>query len=400
MTACRRTCCALFLLTYCVAAAANDFATDLDAVLRSAVESKAVPGVVAMIATRSGVPYRHATGFDPEAIFSIASMTKPITSVAVMQLVEAGKVKLDVPASTYLPQLAKTRVLEAGALRPPKSPITVRQLLSHTSGFAYEFMNRDLAEYVRQGKSASMMAGGDAFLAAPLVSDPETRWEYGISTDWLGRLVETVSGLSLERYFRENIFEPLGMRDSFFKVPAEKQSRLAVLYRRKADGSLEKQPPLPVPASDFYSGGGGLNSTAADYVRFCRAILSGGELDGRRILKNSSVAMMARNQIGELTVRPFSILWPQFGRDGSTLPGFLDKFGLGFAVNSKKTQNGRGASTMSWAGIFNTFFWIDREKKVCAVLLTHMSPFLDDGPRKLLEDFDRAVYAHLASLRR
>lgn len=394
-----RTCCALLLFAQCVLAAANDFA-QLDAVLRSAVESKAVPGVIAMIATPSGIRYRHAAGYDPEAIFAIASMTKPITSVAVMQLVEAGKVKLDAPASNYLPQLAKTQVLEAGALRPPKSPITVRQLLSHTSGFSYEFMNRDLFDYVRQGKSPSMMAGGDAFLAAPLVSDPGVLWEYGISTDWLGRLVETMSGLSLERYFRQHIFEPLGMRDSFFKVPAEKQSRLAGLYRRKDDGSLEKQPAIPVPASEFNSGGGGLYSTAGDYLRFIRALLSSGELDGRRILKKSSVTMMARNQIGDLTLRPIPSLLPQLLRDGAILPGSLDKFGLGFAINSKEIGNGRGANTMAWAGVFNTFFWIDREKKVCAVLLTHMSPFLDDGPRKLLEDFDRAVYASLKSLQR
>jgi methyl acetate hydrolase len=394
-----RTCFALILLAHCAAAADKGLA-DLDALLRSAVESKAVPGVVAMIATPKGVVYRHAAGFDSEAIFAIASMTKPITSVAVMQLVEAGKVKPDAPASTYLPQLAKTQVLEAGALRPARSPITVRQLLSHTSGFAYEFMNRDLFEYVRQGKSPSLMAGGDGFLAAPLVCDPGARWEYGISTDWLGRLVETVSGLSLERYFRQNIFEPLGMRDSTFKVPAEKQSRLAGVYRRKDDGTLEKQPQTPVPASDFNSGGGGVYSTAADYLRFTHALLSGGELEGRRILKKSSVDMMARNNIGDLTVRPMPILVPQLAKDGATLPGSLDKFGLGFAINSSAIQNGRGASTMSWAGIFNTFFWVDREKKVCAVLMTHMSPFLDDGPRKLLEDFDRAVYARLELLPR
>jgi CubicO group peptidase (beta-lactamase class C family) len=388
----------LLVLTCC--ALATEGVADLDALLRSAVEQKAVPGVVALIATSRGVVYRHATGFESDAIFAIASMTKPVTSAAVMQLVEAGKVKLDDPASTYLPQLAKTQVLEGGVLRPPKSPITVRQLLSHTSGFTYEFMNRDMFEYVRQGKSPSIMAGGDAFLAAPLVADPGSLWEYGISTDWLGKLVETVTGMSLERSFRKTIFEPLGMHDSFFKVPAEKQPRLAGNYQRKEDGSLAKQPANPIPASDFNSGGGGLYSTAADYLRFAQALLAGGELEGRRILKPASVSMMGSNQIGDLTIRPIPSLMPQFARDKAILPGSLDKFGLGFAINTATSESGRGANTMAWAGAFNTFFWIDRQKKVCAVLMTQMSPALDPGPAKLLGDFDRAVYTKLKVLQR
>jgi len=290
-------------------------------------------------------------------------------------------------------------VLEGGALRPPKSPITVRQLLTHTSGFTYEFMHRGMSEYVQQGKVPSAMAGGDKFLAAPLVADPGTRWEYGISTDWLGKLVETVSGVSLEQYFRERIFEPLGMRDSFFTAPADKKTRLAAYYQRKEGGALEKQPRTPFPESDFNSGGGGLSSTAGDYLKFARALLGGGELDGRRILKASTVDTMGRNQIGTLTVKPFTSLFPALATDGAALPGSLDKFGLGFAVNTKAIANGRGANTMAWAGIFNTFFWIDRERKVCAVLMMQTSPGLDEASHKLLEDFDRAVYANLKSLR-
>jgi CubicO group peptidase (beta-lactamase class C family) len=238
-----------------------------------------------------------------------------------------------------------------------------------------------------------MTAGGDGFLKAPLVADPGVRWEYGISTDWLGKLVEEVSGESLERYFQRHIFEPLQMKDSSFTVPTSKRVRLASVYQRKQDGSLEKMPASPFKPAGFFSGGGGLHSTAPDYLRFARALLAGGELDGRRILKPETVAMMATNQIGDLMVRPFRSLMPQLATDGAVLPGALDKFGLGFALNSRAVAKGRGTNTLAWAGIFNTFFWIDREKGVCAVLMTQMSPGLDEGPRKLLEDFDRGVYS-------
>jgi len=182
----------------------------LDDVLRTAVEQKRVPGVVAVVATADAVAYRGAYGIPKDAIFAIASMTKPVTSVAVMQLVEAGKVKLDEPAATYLPELAAVQVLEGGALRAPKGPITVRQLLTHTSGFGYEFLNADLHDYAAKGKIPSAFTGGDGFMKAPLVFDPGARWEYGINTDWLGRLVEKVSGQTLEAYFRQHVFAPLG----------------------------------------------------------------------------------------------------------------------------------------------------------------------------------------------
>jgi methyl acetate hydrolase len=368
---------------------------ELDRVLTSAVKRKLVPGVVAMIATEDGPVYQGFTGFSRDAIFAIASMTKPVTSVAVMQLVEAGKVKLDEPASTYIPELASFRVMENGKLRPPKSPITVRHLLTHTSGFGYEFMNRQLFDAVGQGKLKSIMAGGADFLIAPLLFDPGTKWEYGINTDWLGRLVERLSGESLETYFKRQIFDPLGMTDSFFVVPAEKQARVATRYQRKEDGSLAAVPAQSLNSPGFLSGGGGLYSTAADYLRFSQALMNGGQLGTNRILKAESVDAMGRNQIGELAIRPFTSYVPSFATDGAALPGGLDKFGLGFALNTKPTDSGRAPNTMAWAGIFNTFFWIDREKKICAVVMSQMSPGLDDGPRQLLEDFDRAAYRWL-----
>jgi CubicO group peptidase (beta-lactamase class C family) len=377
----------------CTPRAAELQSTEIDTLLRAAVEQKRVPMVVAMVADARGVIYEQATGASKDAIFAIASMTKPVTSVAVMQLVEAGRVKLDEPAATYVRELGTVRVLDRGTLRSPKTPITVRHLLSHTAGFGYEFLNRDLLALVAKKEIPSVMAGGDGFLEAPLVFDPGTRWEYGISTDWLGRLVERVSGQSLEVYFRQKIFDPLGMSDSYFDVPADKQSRMVRTFQRNADGSLAEQPRPPAAKVEFFSGGGGLFSTAADYLTFVRALMAGGQLGRQRILSAESVATMGTNQIGALTLRPMVSVIPQLATDGAVMPGSLDKFGLAFALNSKATDAGRGANTLSWAGIFNTFFWIDREKQVAAVLLTQMVPFLDRGPMKLVEDFDRAVYA-------
>jgi methyl acetate hydrolase len=385
----------LAVLTLAAAGAARargPSTSSLDALLDGAVAKRQVPMAVAMVADASGVVYEHATGAERNAIFAIASMTKPVTSAAVMQLVESGRVKLDEPASAYVKELGGVQVLDGGILRPPKSPVTVRHLLTHTSGFGYEFMSRAIFDRVAAKQLPSMMAGGDAFLAAPLLFDPGTGWEYGISTDWLGRLVERVSGQPLDVYLREQIFVPLGMPDTFFVVPPAKEARLVPAYQRTEDGGLAKQPPRP-PKTGFLSGGGGLYSTAPDYIRFVRALMAGGQLDGKRILSADSVAMMGSNQIGELTIGPFPSLMPQLAADNPSLPGALDKFGLGFALNSGTAGTARGVNTMAWQGIFNTLFWVDREKQIGAVLMSQMLPGLDSGPAKLFEDFDRAVYA-------
>lgn len=366
----------------------------IDALLRAAVAGKRVPMVVAVVADARGVVYEQAIGVRKDAIFAIASMTKPITSVAVMQLVESGRIALDAPASAYVPELAKVQVLDGGKRRTPRSPITVRHLLTHTAGFGYEFMNKELFDLVGRKELASAMEGGDAFLNAPLLFDPGARWEYGINTDWLGRIVERVSGQSLDAYFRAKIFEPLGMTDSYFDVPQAKQSRMAPMFRRTPDGGLEPMPPNAAPKpSTFFSGGGGLSSTAPDYLRFVRALMAGGALDGRRVLSAGNVAMMGRNQIGDLTIRAMPSLIPSLATDAAVLPGGLDKFGLGFALNSRPNGPSRGANSLAWAGIFNTFFWIDREKQIGAVLMTHMLPGLDPAPIALLEEFEKAVYA-------
>ena len=383
----------------------------IDQVLRQAVVEKKVPGIVAMVAVGDHVTYKGAAGKQDsiknspvtvDSIFRIASMTKPITSVTVMRLVESRRVKLDEPAATYLPELSQVRVLEefdAGTgnaqLRPPNSPPTVRQLLSHTSGFGYEFFDARLHGYAASGAVASILQGDDAFLKAPLLFDPGARWEYGISTDWLGKLVEKVSGQTLADYFREHIFQPLGMTDTFFDVPPEKQARVVAVHQRQENGSVVEPPPQPFKPVRFFSGGGGLYSTASDYLKFTRMLLGGGKLGNKRILQSETVEEMSRNQIGDLTLVDLRSFIPQFAKDPSRIPGSLDKFGLGFGINTKPVDDGRSRGSLAWAGIYNTFFWIDPSRKSCAVILMQILPFSDDAATSVVEDFERAVYAHL-----
>jgi methyl acetate hydrolase len=384
----------------------------IDQVLREPVDEKKLPGIVAMVAVADQLTYQGASGkrdtiknipMTVDSIFRIASMTKPITSVGVMQLVESGRVKLDEPAATYLPELSQVQVLEEfdattgkAKLRSPSALPTVRQLLSHTSGFAYDFFDAQLHGYMATGAVPSARQGDDGFLKAPLLFDPGSRWEYGISTDWLGKLVEKVSGQTLEDYFRQHIFQPLGMTDTFFDVPPEKQARVVALHQRQEDGSFLEPPPQPFRPVRFFSGGGGLYSTASDYLKFERMLLGGGKLGNKRVLQSETVDQMSRNQIGDLMLVQLRSLVPRFAKDPIRIPGSLDKFGLGFAINSKPVEGGRSQGSLAWAGIYNTFFWIDPPRKTCTVIMMQILPFSDDAAYSVVEQFESAVYANPA----
>lgn len=378
-------------------------ASPIDSVLADGVETGRIPGVIAIAATSEGIIYEGAAGFRDissntgmtvDTITRIASMTKAITSVAVMQLVEQGKLKLDDPVGDYLPQLKDVEVLEGfnaddtPLLRPARSAVTVRQLLTHTSGYVYEIWNENAARYASLGYSA-----GDGFEDVPLAFDPGMKWEYGINTDILGVLVEAVSGQSLDDYFREHIFVPLGMTDTYFIVPENKLPRLATAYSKSAQGALTAIP-YTRPGGDFFSGGGGLRSTARDYIRFLQAILRGGELDGVRILSADSVDLMAQNHIGELEAAG-SVMSsaPHLSNHFDFMPGSADKFGLGFLINTDPVPGGRPAGSLAWAGLYNSYYWIDRENDICAVLITQILPFYDADVLALLSEFETAVYA-------
>src|SRR6516165_10601895 len=354
-------------------AAAPQSHAQIDAVLRRATEAGEVPGVVAVAATDKGVLYEGAFGTrdlakGPEmtldTIFRLASMTKAVTSVAAMQLVEQGKLQLDQPVGNVLPELSAPQVLEgfddAGAprLRLAKRPITLRLLLTHTAGFGYEFLNADLIRYVKLGGAPSTSTGKLASLRQPLLFDPGDRWEYGINIDWVGRTIEAVSGQPLEVYFREKIFAPLGMSDTDYAISAAQQTRLVSVHQRKPDDSLEPVTPPDPPWREFWSGGGGLNSTGHDYLAFLQMLLGQGGVNGTQLLSPDTMALMGRNQIGEINAGILKTAIPQRSNDVDFFPGIPCRWGLGYMRNTEPEPNGRSAGSVTWAGIYNTYYWL------------------------------------------
>jgi methyl acetate hydrolase len=379
----------------------------LNHTLQQAVEFGSVPGVVAVAADANGVIYEGAFGkravsggaaMTTDTVFRIASMTKAITSVAAMQLVEQGKLTLDADMAGVLPQLAGRRVLEgfdaggAPKLRPARRPITLRHLLTHTAGFSYDIWNADIARYMAYADLPSIITCRNAALETPLLFDPGERWEYGINVDFAGKAVEAISGQSLDTYMREHIFSPLGMKDTGFRLTAEKRSRLAAMHARQPDGSttpIEFQLP---EEPEFFMGGGGLHGTGPDYLRFVRMILGGGSLDGARILRRETVAEMARNQIGGLEMGVMKSAQPQSSNDVNLFPGIVKKWGLGFMINTADVPGGRSAGSLAWAGLGNTYFWIDPQRQRGGVILTQILPFADPQVLNLLSEFERGVY--------
>jgi CubicO group peptidase (beta-lactamase class C family) len=382
--------------------------TEIDRLLEKATSTGSVPGVVALAANQHGTFYQGAFGtrsladgkpMTLDTVFWIASMTKAVTGVAAMQCVEQGKLSLDQPAGEILPQLAEPQVLEgfdaAGQpkLRPAKKPITLRLLLTHTAGFVYDTWNANQNRFADVTNLPAVRTGKLESLKAPLGFEPGERWEYGINIDWAGLMVEAVSGKNLNDYMREQIFAPLGMHDTGF-VPSEGHiARLAQTHQRKADGSLEPLP-LNIPGPrDFFPGGGGLFSTGPDYMRFLQMLLHSGAGNGARVLQPETVALMAQNHIGDLDVQMLKSYKPASSNDAEFFPGMKKKWGLTWFITTEDAPGGRrSAGSLAWAGLFNTYFWIDPQKQITGALLTQVLPFADRAVLDLLDDFEAAVY--------
>jgi CubicO group peptidase (beta-lactamase class C family) len=373
-------------------------AAPIDETLRKGIAERKIPAAVGMAADADKVLYAGAFGVRDasgvpvtvNSIFQIASMTKAVTTVAALQLVEQGKIRLDEPVSRLLPQLAGPKVLdhfdagEKPVLRLARTQITLKHLLTHTSGLCYDTWDGDMYRYT---KAIGPSANGAA--APVLMFEPGARWQYGTGVDFAGRLVETISGMSLEDYFQAKIFRPLGMADTSFIVPESKFDRLVTRYERQADGMLKSTArSLPAVPRQF-NGGGGLYSTAADYVQFMQMILK----KGGGILKGATVESMEINQIGSATAGKMKSYQPERSSDVDIQPGATEKWGLGFLINTTAYTGGRSAGSLAWAGLYNTFFWIDPQRARCAVLLMQFLPFVDRAAIGLLGDFERAVYA-------
>ncbi len=383
----------------------------VDEVLGTAIERGDVPGIVAMAATRDGVIYQGAFGrrvlpegavMTADTVFWIASMTKAVTSTAAMQLVEQGKLALDRPIAGLLPELAAPQVLEgfdaAGEprLRPARRAITLRHLITHTAGFVYDIWNAEMGRYMEKTGVPGIISCQNAALALPLVFEPGEGWDYGINIDWVGKAVERASGQRLGDYFAEHLFGPIGMEDSGFRLTPDRRARLASMHAGGAGEALEPIA-FEIPQEpEFQMGGGGLYGTAADYLAFQRVFLNQGRADGGQVLRPETVALMAQNAIGELNVRLLKTAQPAYSNDAEFFPGMVKKWGLGFMISTEPVPGGRSAGSLAWAGLGNTYFWIDPGAGVAGIILAQLLPFADRKALALLDAFERAVYAGLA----
>jgi methyl acetate hydrolase len=378
----------------------------VDSVLRIAAAAGELPGVVALAATDKGIVYEGIFGrrrldgapaMTRDTVFRVASMVKPITTVAALQLVEQDKLSLDAPVPDIDPALSAPQVLDgfdgtgAPRFRPAKWPIALRHLLTHTAGFTYRLWD---AEAVRYSASIERLPLADRKKAprAPLMFDPGERWQYGPNIDWVGRIVEFVSGKPIDVYFREHIFDPLGMNDTAFVISPQRRAREAGVHRRGPDGSLKPQPAEQQAAQQSFSGGGGIYSTAPDYLTFIRMLMQGGSLDGVRILRPDTVALMGQNQIDTVKVGVLKTTAPALSNDVDFFPGINLKWGFGHMINMQAGPDGRSAGSLTWGGLLNTYYWIDPRKRIAAVFMTQILPFADVRALRIYRQFERAIY--------
>jgi methyl acetate hydrolase len=369
----------------------------LDAFLRSTVDGGDIPGVVAMVVDPHTTIYTGALGkadvshdrpMRPDTIFRIASMTKPVTSLAAMMLIEEGQLALDDPVAKYLPEYSRVRVMTAShadgtyELRQPRRPITIRDLLTHTSGIVYSFVDARLAK---------LDDGHKTVWELPLVCDPGERFAYGPNSAVLGDIIAKIAHVPLDAFFRQRIFEPLRMDDTFFSVPAAKRDRVVTVHARTADGSLHESA-NPTALDAPVRGDGGLFSTAADYARFMQVFLNRGRAGNTRLVTDRTIRLMTSNQIGSLTVGEQSSSDLSVARPFPIGAG-KDTFGFGFQIAGRPAATGfRSAGSLSWGGIFNTHFWIDPRRSIAAVVLMQLLPYYDPRALDVLRGFEREVY--------
>ena len=374
----------------------------IDQMFEAAVANKEIPGVVVAVVNKDQILYLNAFGkqdvgknipMAKDTVFRIASMTKPVTSVAIMMLVEQGKLQLDDPASKYLPALKGREVIASFneqdgtyTTRPAKQEVTIRHLLAHTSGFGYGFANHTVAKLQEKTRKPPR--------DFPLLFDPGTKWQYSTSTGFLGDIVKQITGQSLEEYFQATFFRPLRMVDTSFHVPETKLARLVTTHRRTDTGLVET--PNPAKYTGTESGEGGLVSTAADYAAFLQMLLNEGSLHGTRFLKAASVRQMTSNQIGSVIVGEMPAAAPQIAAAFPFGAG-KDKFGLGFqlTMTEGKAMNERSTGSYAWAGIYNTHFWGDPKRGIGVVFLTQDLPFYNATTMGVMKRFERLIYANL-----
>jgi methyl acetate hydrolase len=379
----------------------------IDAMLRAATSAAELPGIVALAATDDDIVYEGIFGsrrlhagpaMTRDTVFRIASMVKLITSVAALQLVEQGKLSLDAPVPDIESALGSPQVLDGfdaqgiPRLRPANRPIALRHLLTHTSGFTYRLWD---AQAVRYAKSMDLLPAVERSRAprTPLMFDPGERWQYGTSIDWVGRIVELIGGEPLDVYFRKHILDPLGMNDTAFVISPQQSAREASAHRRGPHGSLKGEPIERQTPRQTFSGGGGIYSTGPDYLTLIRMLLRGGTLNGVRILRPDTVALMGQNQIGKIEAGIMKTQVPALSNNVDFFPGISLRWGFGHMINMQPIPDGRSAGSLTWGGLLNTYYWIDPGRRIAAVFMTQVLPFADDRALRIYRQFERGIYA-------
>jgi methyl acetate hydrolase len=383
--------------------------TSIDEVLQGAVDSGAVPNVAAIAADRKGTFYEGAAGprvagaSEPMTVdthIRIMSMTKMVATVAALQMMERGQLDFDAPIESYCPEWADLQVLEGfdgdtPRLRPPASKATVRHLITHTSGASYWFWNADIVRWEAATGTPNVLSGENVIFTAPLVADPGTTYEYGINTDWLGKVIEAASGQTLDVFIEQNITRPLGMDQTAFVMSAEQRANSAPVHLKDEDGAWAASDIDLRQDPEYWAGGHGLHSTPRDYLKFQRMLLGDGTgADGAKILEKETVDAAFTNQIGDLDF-PAEI---PTGDPATTHPLNLGpgyKWGYGLLLNTEDIPGKRRAYSGAWAGLLNTHFWVDRTTGVAGAIYTQFLPFVTPEALQMYEDFERALYASL-----
>jgi methyl acetate hydrolase len=379
--------------------------SQLNDVIEQSVRAQDAPFLVAMVGDKDGIKWSGAAGerapgqkAAQDTVFRIFSMTKAIGSTAAMILVDRGKLDPNTPVEAIIPEFNKIKVLDGfdgttPHLRAPRTKATVRQLATHTSGFAYEFWNPDIPKYMQATDHPSILSGLKKSLFYPLAFDPGERWDYGIGIDWLGQVVEVVDGRKIDRFCREEIFDPLYMVDTRFEVEDHMASRLATVSSRGEDGKFSDFAIAPPSNPEFYGMGHALYSTAPDFMSFLRMYLNKGQLDGKRLLSEQTVQFLLSNHIGDLKVGMLKTVVPAITADAEFFPGRKKAHSLAFMRIEEDVPGMRSAGSQFWAGVLNTHCWFDPKKDVAAVLLTQSLPFVEPRFMDAYDRFERAVYA-------
>ncbi|WP_030160552.1 serine hydrolase [Glycomyces sp. NRRL B-16210] len=383
-----------------------------DAVIhRTVASAPGVPGVVAGITDKDRTVYLRAAGVrrsgGPEPLgvespVAMMSTTKAVTATAALQLVERGRLDLDAPARRYASDIGVLQVLtgfdEDGepVLRPPAADITTRQLLTHTAGLGYEFFNADYARLVYEQRQPSINSCTRAALRTPLSFDPGTRWEYGSNVDWVGQVIEGVTGERLGEVLSREVFQPLGITTMSFTLDEARQRKLADMHLRTPDGGIAPLDTGPPPPPEIDAGGHGLYGTVGDYLAFIRMWLNDGMGDRGRVLRPETVREAVRPHLPDgVKVTALRSAIPWVSNDVEFFPGIGKSWSLAFMVNEETAPTGRSAGAQGWAGLANLYYWIDREQGIGGYWATQLLPFMDAASYGGYLEFERVAYDHM-----